>query len=190
MGYIHATHSQGPHSDLPFAQAQRPSRRHNSRERLLIRPVRVGPLPGRIRPADRRVPCQPDYRAVYRERPRRPHDRRAVLAVCRARESVLRQSGGPTSEIHTIRKTVKTLRSLYDHTVAKDFGPLALKTCRQQWIDEGITRRGVNRLAQTVRAIFRWGAENELVPVATWQALTAVTGLKWGRSRSWGSQRS
>ncbi len=91
--------------------------------------------------------------------------------------------GRPTSEIHTIRKTIKTLH-LYDHTIAKEFGPLALKTCRQQWIDEGITRRGVNRLAQTVRAIFRWGAENELVPVATWQALTAVTGLKRGRTEA------
>jgi integrase len=77
---------------------------------------------------------------------------------------------------------VRTLLSLYAHTVAKDFGPPALKTCRQQWIDEGLTRRGVNRLAQTVRGIFRWGAENELVPVAAWQALTAVAGLKRGRT--------
>jgi integrase len=90
--------------------------------------------------------------------------------------------GRPTSEIHTIRRAVRTLLSLYAHTVARDYGPLAVKTCRQQWIDEGVTRRGVNRLAQTVRAIFRWGAENELVPITTWQALTAVSGLKRGRT--------
>jgi integrase len=90
--------------------------------------------------------------------------------------------GRLTSEIHSIRKVVKTLRSLYAHTIAKDFGPLALKTTRQQWIDEGLTRGGINRLARITRTIFKWGTENELVPVATWQALTAVAGLKQGRS--------
>jgi integrase len=81
-----------------------------------------------------------------------------------------------------VRRAVKALRSKYGHALAIDFGPLALKTCREQWIEDGITRQGVNRLAQCVRAIFRWAAENELVPVATWQALTAVAGLKRGRT--------
>src|SRR5271157_1052868 len=63
-------------------------------------------------------------------------------------ERYYRKHDRPTSEIHTIPKAVKTLRSLYDHTLAIEYGPLALKTCRQQWIDEGITRRGVNRLVQ------------------------------------------
>ncbi len=90
--------------------------------------------------------------------------------------------GRPTSEIHTIRKAVKTLRTLYEHTLADEFGPLALKTCRTQWVDEGLTRRGANRLAQTIRAIFKWGTENEIVRVTTWQALTTVAGLKRGRT--------
>ena len=97
-------------------------------------------------------------------------------------ERYYRKRDQPTSEIHTIRKTVKTLRSLYAHVPATDYGPLALKTCRQQWIEEGITRGGVNRLARTVRSIFRWAAENELVPVAAWQALTAVSGSRRGRT--------
>jgi integrase len=85
-------------------------------------------------------------------------------------------------QIHTIRRVVKTLRSLYAHSLATDFGPLAMKTCRQGWIDEGLTGGGVNSLVRIVRAIVKWGAENEPLPVATWQALTTVAGLKRGRT--------
>jgi integrase len=66
--------------------------------------------------------------------------------------------------------------------LADEFGPLALKTCRHQWVEEGLTRRGANRLTQTFRAIFKWGTENELVRVTTWQALTTVSVLKRGRT--------
>jgi integrase len=97
-------------------------------------------------------------------------------------EAYYRKHGRLTSEIHSIRKAVKTLRSRYAHTLASDFGPLALKTCRQEWVEEGLTRGGINRLVRIVRTIFKWATENELVPVATWQTLTAVTGLKRGRT--------
>jgi integrase len=97
-------------------------------------------------------------------------------------ERYYRKNDRPTSEIHTVRKAVKTLRSLYGHTLAADFGPLALKTCRQQWVDEGLTRGGINRLARTVRTIFKGAAESELVEASVWQALTAVAGLKRGRT--------
>jgi integrase len=97
-------------------------------------------------------------------------------------EAYYRKHGRLTSEVHSIRKAVKTLRSRYDHTLASDFGPLALKTCRQEWIDEGLTRGGINRLVRILRTIFKWATENELVPVATWQALTAIAGLRRGRS--------
>jgi hypothetical protein len=49
--------------------------------------------------------------------------------------------GKLTSEIHTVRKMVKTVRTLYGHVLVGDFGPLALKVCRQQWIEEGVTRQ-------------------------------------------------
>jgi hypothetical protein len=59
---------------------------------------------------------------------RRPHNRRAVLAVREQAERYYRKHDRLTSEIFSIRKVVKTLRSLHAHTVAKEFGPLALKT--------------------------------------------------------------
>jgi integrase len=92
--------------------------------------------------------------------------------------------GRPTSEIHSVRKTVKTLRQLYGHVLTEDFGPLALKTCREHWVAEGLTRGGVNRLARITKTIFRWAVENELVGPAVWQALSAVAGLKRGRTEA------
>jgi integrase len=97
-------------------------------------------------------------------------------------ERYYRKHGRLTSEIHSIRKAVKTLRTHYDHTVANNFGPLALKTCRQQWIDEGLTRGGINRLVRIVRTVFKWATENELLEPGVWQALSAVVGLKRGRT--------
>jgi integrase len=44
------------------------------------------------------------------------------------------------------------------------------------------TRAGVNRLVREIVAMFRWGVGEELVPVATWQALTATPHLKAGQS--------
>lgn len=44
------------------------------------------------------------------------------------------------------------------------------------------TRSGVNRLVREVVAMFRWGVGEELVTVATWQALTATPHLKAGQS--------
>jgi len=70
----------------------------------------------------------------------------------------------------------------YSHTLAKDFGPLALKAVRETWIAEGIARRYINqRVGRVVRA-WRWAVENEMVPADCWHALKAVTGLRAGRS--------
>ncbi len=92
------------------------------------------------------------------------------------------KNGKPTSEIHSVRRAVQTLRQLYAHTRVDAFGPLALKSCRDRWVADGLTRGGVNRLARIVKTVFRWGVENELVPAEVWQALTAVGGLKRGRT--------
>src|SRR5689334_22749885 len=52
-------------------------------------------------------------------------------------ESYYRKDGVPTSEARMIRDALKVVRRLYGHTQARDFGPLALKTVRQAYIDSG-----------------------------------------------------
>ena len=51
-------------------------------------------------------------------------------------------------------------------------------------IKDGRCRTNVNRLVHWIRRAFRWGVEEELVPVSIHQALTAVTGLRAGRTEA------
>jgi integrase len=95
-----------------------------------------------------------------------------------------RKRDEPTSEIHSVKRAIRTLRQLYGHTAAHDYGPLALKATRNRWIDEGITRLGCNRLAGIVKRIFRWAEEHEFIPAAIYHGLAAVSGLRKGRTEA------
>ena len=64
------------------------------------------------------------------------------------------------------------------------FGPLGLKACRDAMVHDGLARNTVNSYVGRVRRMFRWGTENELVPVQIYQALTTVTGLQKGRTEA------
>ena len=46
--------------------------------------------------------------------------------------------GTPTKEISCYRDALRPLRRLYGHSVAAEFGPLALKAVRQAMIDAGL----------------------------------------------------
>jgi hypothetical protein len=66
--------------------------------------------------------------------------------------------------------------------LAKDLSPTAYKAVQQALIaGEKLTRGGVNRRVDLIRRIFRWAAENELVPITVYEALRAVSPLKSGR---------
>jgi integrase len=90
--------------------------------------------------------------------------------------------GEPTSEYREYRLVVRTLRELYGHTPAADFGPLCLKAVRQSWVAVGLARSEVNRRTNMARRVLKWAAGEELVPFEVYQRLTAVTGLQKGRS--------
>jgi integrase len=90
----------------------------------------------------------------------------------------------PTSEIRNVKRAIQTLRTLYGHTAAREFGPLALKAVRNRWIDEGLTRSGCNRLTGIVKRIFRWATEQEFIPPTIHHGLAAVRGLLKGRTEA------
>jgi integrase len=99
--------------------------------------------------------------------------------------------GTPTSELDCLRAALRPLKELYGHTLAKDFGPLALKAVRQRMIESKEKRSGrpwsrgtVNLHVCRIRAVFRWGVEQELVPASILEGLRAVRGLFAGRSRA------
>ena len=60
-----------------------------------------------------------------------------MLAYWKHVEGYYRKDGEPSSEVHNIKLAIRPLLKLYGHTPARDFGPLALKAVRQDWVDAG-----------------------------------------------------
>ena len=83
-----------------------------------------------------------------------------------------------------VLRPVSPLIRLYGRKSAADFGPLALKAIRENMIASGWCRSNINRQIARIRHVFKWGAENELVPASIFHGLTAVSGLRAGRSEA------
>jgi integrase len=81
-----------------------------------------------------------------------------------------------------LRDAVRLLKEMYGHTQARDFGPLALKACRQQMIAKDWSRTYINAQVDRLRRVFRWGAEEELVPASVYVELKTVSGLRQGKT--------
>ena len=81
-----------------------------------------------------------------------------------------------------LRLALRPLRRLYGELPAVQFGPLALKACREAMIQHGLARTTINGYVSRIRQVFRWAVENELVPGPVLQALRALPGLKRGRT--------
>jgi integrase len=92
--------------------------------------------------------------------------------------------GTPTTEVRNIRLALRPLNQLYGDTRAGDFGPLALKALRCQLVAQDLCRSEVNRRTRHVVRAFKWGVSEEIVPEGVWTALTAVEGLRRGRSEA------
>ncbi|MGB2985457.1 MAG: site-specific integrase [Phycisphaerae bacterium] len=93
-----------------------------------------------------------------------------------------RPDGTSTVEIRNCRLSLRPLVKLYGSIKVVDFGPKALKAVRQAMIDGGLCRRSVNQRIVRVRAVFKWGVAEELVPPDVLHGLQAVSGLKRGRT--------
>ena len=72
----------------------------------------------------------------------------------------------------------QTLVELFGTAVVADFGPRRLKAVRQSMLSGGrLCRREINARVNYVKAIFRWGASEELVPPGVWHGVHAVEAL-------------
>ena len=91
-------------------------------------------------------------------------------------------------ELGSYRLALQLVNRLYARTLIIDFGPKALKAVRQVMVQRGWVRRYVNRQVGRIRHVFKWGVENELVPVTVYQTLLAVAGLRQGKSEARESQ--
>lgn len=92
------------------------------------------------------------------------------------------------SETEQSRIALRFLADYLDEPV-EEFGPLKLKAVRESMVQSRVkhngqlyTRQYVNRLIGRICRMFRWAAENEIVPIGVYQALANVPGLKRGRT--------
>jgi hypothetical protein len=90
--------------------------------------------------------------------------------------------GTPAKEVTNFKQALGPLRRLYGATLARDFGPLALKAVGEEMVRMGWCRNVVNRQTTRIRQVFKWATECELVPAPVLHGLAAVSGLRTGRS--------
>lgn len=105
-----------------------------------------------------------------------------ILAYFRFAEGYYRKHGEPTTEVESIRVSLRPLRALYGTTPAREFGPKKLKAVREAFVASGLCRGEVNKRVGRVVRMFKYAVENELVPASIHHGLKAVTGLRKGRS--------
>ena len=107
-----------------------------------------------------------------------------ILSYLRFADGYYRKNGRPTKEPALLRLSYRPLREHYGHSLARAFGPLALKAVREAMIDANISRAEINRRVGRIIRAFKWAVENELVPPSVHHGLRALAGLKRGRTRA------
>lgn len=144
-----------------------------------------------------------EWIAGGRELPRDRSDL-TIAELCKTyrehcRTYYLGRDGRPAREQDNIRLALRRLREMYGSLPAAEFGPLKLKALRAATLQphqetdpksgENVTRPGwcrtnANRNIDRIKALFKWGAEQEIVPPVVYQGLQAVAGLRAGRSEA------
>ena len=111
-----------------------------------------------------------------------------LVAYVQHIDSYYIKNGEPTGEADNIKRSLRPLRELYGHTVAADFGPLALKAFRERLMKPtetdgwgNLCRSEINRRVSHIRRFFRFCVQNEYVPLSLVHGLEAVADLKKGR---------
>ncbi len=91
---------------------------------------------------------------------------------------------GATSELHRVKLALRPLQKLYGKQTASDFGPKQLKAVRETMVRDGLSRTGINARIKRVVRMFRWAAEEELLPASVHATLKLVSGLKRGKTEA------
>lgn len=101
---------------------------------------------------------------------------------------------GRTGMEECLKAALRILKELYGDTPAREFGPLALKACRQCMIEKDWSRLYINRQVQRLCRLFKFAVAEELLPEIVadrngnqrhvYLALKAVEGLRRGQAGS------
>ena len=83
---------------------------------------------------------------------------------------------------NNILRVTQKLNDLYGNMPVSQFGPAALKTLRQGWLDNNLKRGTINTYIGMIQQCFDWGREEEVIPADIAVAVCAVKPLKQGRT--------
>ena len=107
-----------------------------------------------------------------------------IAAYVKFAKGYYRKNGMVTREYGHVVEVLRMLNGLYGRKLANEFGPLALKAIRQRMIDKGLSRGYINECIGRITRCFKWAVENELVHPDVYHGLSAVSGLRKGRSEA------
>ncbi len=134
---------------------------------------------------------------------RLPHDAGGDLTLVELCEAFMvyakdyyhRPDGAKTSELSSFKQVSDVVCGLYGRERVRDFGPLALRAVREEFVRglpdrkaggdarrPGWCRREVNKAVCRVRQIVKWGVGRQLVPETVLNALKCVEPLRRGHS--------
>lgn len=105
-----------------------------------------------------------------------------LVAYLKFAETYYSNEGQPTKEFHCMVDAVGPLNLLYGDTQADEFGPLKLKAVRESLVKQGLCRTETNKRIGRLKRVFKWAVSEELVSPSIHEALSTVTGLKFGRT--------
>jgi site-specific recombinase XerD len=92
--------------------------------------------------------------------------------------------GSQTGTAENMRPLMRRLRQWYGTVPVSEFRPLAFKDAIKRLIGEGLSISTVNNHISRIKHLFRWGVSEELVPVATREAIDSVSSEHQGRSEA------
>ena len=105
-----------------------------------------------------------------------------ALAYVRHAKKYYVKNGRQTNEVNEIKSAIRHVAALYGTTSAEEFGPLALECVRQRMIDNGWSRKHINKQVSRVTRMFKWAASRQLVGPHVPNSLSTLDGLKKNRS--------
>jgi len=92
------------------------------------------------------------------------------------------KEGAPTAEPSNIAFALRPLIALYGPTSAAQFGPKALKAVRERMISLKWCRKHINKQVDRIKRMFKWAVADEYIPSGIYEALRAVSGLRFQRT--------
>ena len=86
------------------------------------------------------------------------------------------------SSLLRINRPLQLLNELYGKTTVAQFTPSALKALRRQYLERGLARDTINAYIWTIKRMFTWGIEEEIVPPDVGGAIKSVKDLQIGKT--------